>query len=63
MVLERWRPRWRITPWRPFRDLEEWERRFEDLFGRPLRRLPIEEMGWMSAVDLFEKDDKFVVKV
>jgi HSP20 family protein len=62
MAIERWRPRWGITPWRPFRDLEEWERRFDDLFGRPLWRLPVEERGWMPAVDVFEKEDRFIVK-
>jgi HSP20 family protein len=62
MAIERWRPRRGITPWRPFRELEEWERRFDDLFGRPLWRLPVEERGWMPAVDVFEKEDRFVVK-
>lgn len=62
MAIERWRPRWGISQLRPFRDLEEWERRFEDLLGRPLWRLPIDEKGWMPAVDVFEKDDRFVVK-
>ena len=62
MVLERWRPRWGITPWRPFREIEDWERHLEDFFGRPMLRLPVEEKGWMPAVDIFEKDDKFVVK-
>ena len=62
MAIERWRPRWGITPWRPFRELEEWEQRFDDLFGRPLWRLPVEERGWMPAVDVFEKEDRFVVK-
>ncbi len=62
MVLERWRPRWGLTPWRPFREIEDWERRFEDFLGRPMWRLPMEEKGWMPAVDIFEKDDKFVVK-
>jgi HSP20 family protein len=62
MAIERWRPRWGITPWRSFRELEEWERRFDDLFGRPLWRLPVEEKGWMPALDVFEKEDKFVVK-
>jgi HSP20 family protein len=62
MAIERWRPRWGITPWRPLRELEEWERRFDDLLGRPLWRLPVEERGWMPAVDIFEKEDKFVVK-
>lgn len=62
MAIERWRPRWGITPWRPFRELEEWERRFDDVFGRPLWRLPVEDRNWMPAVDVFEKEDKFVVK-
>jgi len=62
MAIERWRPRWGISPWRPFRELEEWERRFDDLFRRPLWRLPVEERGWMPAVDVFEKEDRFVVK-
>jgi HSP20 family protein len=62
MAIERWRPRWGITPWRPFRELEEWDRRFDDLFGRSLWRPPLEERGWMPAVDVFEKEDKFVVK-
>ena len=62
MAIERWRPRWGITPWRPFRELEEWERRFDDLWGRPLWRLPVEERGWMPAVDVLEKEDKFIIK-
>jgi HSP20 family protein len=62
MAMERWRPRWGITPWRPLRDLEEWERRFEDLVRRPLWRWPVEERGWMPALDVFEKDDRFVVR-
>ena len=62
MVLERWRPRWGVTPWRPFGEIEDWERRFEDFFGRQMLRLPVEEKGWMPVLDIFEKDDKFVVK-
>jgi HSP20 family protein len=62
MAIERWRPRWGISPWRPFRELEEWERRFDDLLGRPLWRLPVEEKGWMPAIDVFEKEDRFIVK-
>jgi HSP20 family protein len=62
MAIERWRPKWGITPWRPFRELEEWERRFDDLLGRPSWLVPVEERGWMPAVDVFEKEDKFVVK-
>jgi len=66
-VIERWRPGRGIIPWRPFRELEEMERRFEDIFGRPFlpsvrRRLPIEERGWAPPIEVFEKEDKFVVK-
>ena len=65
MVMERWRPRRGLIPWRPFRELEELERRFEDIFGRPAavwRRLPTAERGWAPSIDVFEKEDKFVVK-
>jgi HSP20 family protein len=62
MAIEIWRPRWGMIPWRPFRDSEEWDRRFDDLLGRPLWRLPVDERGWMPAVDVFEKEDRFVVK-
>ena len=59
MAIERRRPRWGVMPRRAFRDLEEWERRFEDLFGRPWT---VEEAGLMPTVDVYEKEDKFVVK-
>jgi HSP20 family protein len=67
MAMERWRPRWGVIPWRPFREMEEMERRFEDIFGHPFlpavwRRLPVEERGWAPAIEVFEREDKFVVK-
>jgi len=67
MVMERWRPGRGLIPWRPFRGLEELERRFEDIFGQPFlpsvwRRLPVEERGWAPPIEVFEKEDKFVVK-
>jgi len=67
MVMERWRPRRGLVPWRPFRELEEMERYFEDVFGQPSlpaawRRIPMVEMGWAPAIEVFEKEDKFVVK-
>jgi HSP20 family protein len=67
MEMERWRPRRRTIPWRPFREPEEMERRFDDLFSWPplpamWRRIPTMEMGWAPAIDVFEKDDRFVVK-
>jgi len=67
MVMERWRPGRGLIPWKPFRELEELGRHFEDIFGRPflssvLRHLPIEERGWAPPIEVFEKEDKFVVK-
>jgi len=67
MVMERWRLGRGIIPWRPFGGLEEMERRFEDVFGRPFlpavwRRIPTVEMGWAPAIEVFEKEDKFMVK-
>ena len=62
MVIERWRPRgWGLATWNPYRDMEDWERQFEDLLGRPLWK-PNGERAWMPAVDVFEKDDKFIIK-
>ena len=67
MTMERWRPRWGLTPWRPMRELEEMERRFEDIFGRSFLptawgRLPMEQRGWTPAIEVFEKEDRFLVK-
>jgi len=66
MVMEKWRPRWGIRSWEPFRELEDMTRQFEDFFRRPLhpaswRRLPV-EMGWAPPIELIEKDGKFIVK-
>jgi HSP20 family protein len=67
MVMERWRPGRGLIPWRPFTGFEELERRLDDVFGRPIlpaawRRIPMVEMGWAPAIEVFEKEDKFVVK-
>ena len=67
MLIERWRPSTGLIPWRLFRELEEPERHFERIFGTPLlpaiwRRLPPEEREWTPAIEMFEKEDKFVVK-
>jgi HSP20 family protein len=67
MEMERWRPGRGLIPWRPFRELEEIERRFDDMLSWPLlpavwRRIPTMEMGWAPTIDVFEKEDKFVVK-
>jgi HSP20 family protein len=67
MEMERWRPRRMMIPWRPFGELEDMEWRFDTLFGWPSlhamwRRMPSTEMVWAPAIDVFEKDDRFVVK-
>ena len=67
MVLEKWRPSRGMVPWQPIRAMEEMERRCDEMFGRGFlpsmwRRFPLEERGWAPALDVFEKEDKFVVK-
>jgi HSP20 family protein len=67
MVMERWRPGRGLIPWRPFTGLEEMERRLEDIFDRPFvpavwRRSPMVETGWAPVMEVFEKEDKFVVR-
>lgn len=67
MAIERWRPRWGIMPWRPFHELEDVERRLDEILGRPSlprvwRRFPFEAKEWLPAVEMFEKEDRFVVK-
>ncbi len=64
----RGKPEKGLTAWRPFGEVEELGRRLEDVFGWPFlpaawRRLPAEEAGWWPALDVAEKDDKYVVKV
>ncbi|MFQ6122532.1 MAG: Hsp20/alpha crystallin family protein [Dehalococcoidales bacterium] len=67
MAMERWRPRWSIRPWRPFRELEELERLLETPFAgwpfRVWRRRPIEEISWTPALDMYEKEDSFTVRM
>jgi HSP20 family protein len=64
MTMERWRPGRGMTLWRPFRELDELQRRFEDFmpFWPALRRLPFDEREWVPAIDMYEKDNKYIVK-
>ena len=67
MTMERWRPTRGLTPWNPFRDLEEMERRVAEMFRHPLtpsiwRSIPAEQMTWAPKLDIFEKGDKVVIK-
>ena len=51
----------------PFGELESMERRFEDMFGPShfpfiMRRTPWQDIGWTPAIEVFDKDDRLVVK-
>jgi len=63
MAIQRWRP------WDEFRELE---RRMEEMIRHPLLslryplawwRAPTEEAAWIPALEMYEKEDKFVVRV
>ncbi len=66
MAIERWEPRRSLAAWQPFRAMEEFEKEFADIFSRgfwPAWRGDggsAEELT--PKMDIFEKDDKFVVK-
>ncbi|MFO8010918.1 MAG: Hsp20/alpha crystallin family protein [Dehalococcoidia bacterium] len=68
MAIERWRPGRAVRPRRPFGTAMDLEREMEDLFRRSFSptlwgRSPLEEgIGWEPAVDVYEKDDKYIVK-
>ena len=68
MTIERRNPEKGLTTWQPSREMEEIGQRFEDVFGRPFlpgiwRAFPSEELVWAHAIDVLEKEDKFLVKV
>ena len=61
------RPERGLSVWHPLSDLEDVERRFENLFGRRFlpsmwRRFPFGELGWAPIIEITEKEDKFTVK-
>jgi len=63
MVVQRWRPP-ALRLWRPS---EEMERFMEEAlagwpFGMRWRRLPAEEMAWAPSMDMYEKEDSFIVR-
>lgn len=69
MAIEVWRPGRGLRPWSALETMEELERRFDEIFGRPslfpsMWRRPLSaEMAWVPPVDMIEKEDKFEVKV
>lgn len=54
-----------LTPWNPFRELEEIKERMNDLF-EPMfsitRRQPVEGGVWTPPIEVYEEDDKYHVK-
>ena len=68
MAIERWRPGFGLSRGGTFKELEELGQSLEDIFRRPFlpsllwRRSPLEEMGWVPAIEMFDKEDKLVVK-
>lgn len=65
MTLERWRPS-ALRPWKATRALEDVERYMDEVLAgwpfRTLRRLPAEEMLWSPPMEMYEKEDRFVVR-
>lgn len=67
MNVVRWTPSRSLIPWRLLRELEEPIRHFDSIFGTPYlpalwRRLPTIDHEWVPAIEIFEKEDKYVVK-
>ncbi|APV44005.1 HSP20 family protein [Dehalogenimonas formicexedens] len=66
MAMERWQSRHPLAVWQPFRALDQIEKEFDDIFGRSFWPITggdggrAEEM--MPKMDIFEKEDKYVVK-
>ena len=66
MVMDILRPR-QLRPWRPLGELEEMEHFLEpSSAGWPLRliwrRVPGNGMAWAPSIDMYEKEDSFVVR-
>ncbi len=67
MVIQERKPDKEVQIWQPFKEIEEMERHLDDYIGWPLwrtmwRRRPLADM-WAPAMDVIEKDDKFLIKV
>lgn len=61
-----------IERWRPFETFRELEQRMEDLFRFPFTglrrplfgwRVPTEDLAWTPALEMYEKPDKFIVRL
>jgi HSP20 family protein len=66
MHIVRWRPSRGLSPWRFIGEPDE-GRRYSNIFDNPFlpaawQRLPELEKEWIPAIEMFEKEDRFVVK-
>ena len=63
MTMQRWRPT-SLTSWRPFEEMERFlsSPLYDWPFRMMWRRLPTEEIAWAPSVEIYEKDDHFIVR-
>ncbi len=67
MAIERWKPTRTLSPWRMFHEMEEAGRRFDSIFDDAFlpaiwRRFPTMERDWTPAIEVLEKEDRYIVK-
>jgi HSP20 family protein len=66
MVMERWRPS-SMRAWWPSRATEEMERFTDEMLAgwpfRAWRRVPAAELSWSPPLEMYEKEDKFVIRL
>ena len=68
MAIQERKPDKEVSVWQPFKELDDMESRFDDYMGFPFwrtmwRRRPFEGMGWAPAMEVIEKDDKYLIKL
>ena len=60
-----------IQKWPPWDEVRDLERRMDEMMRQPLAllrhplgwfRAPTEELGWIPALELYEKNDRFIVR-
>jgi len=67
MTITRWTPTRGLVPWRLLRELDKSERFFDDFYNRQRfpeiwRRFPVIDKEWTPAIEMYEEEDKFVIK-
>ena len=51
----------RITRWNPVREIVNLQNEMERLFGQPWSQVKRDELVWVTALDVLEKENEFVV--